>query len=75
MTAQTVKIDNGKSKTFNNNLTWETLTEKLNDMSDCVDTLNEELAEAYLFFDGEKPVSVYSMTAEEYVQLPRSVRL
>lgn len=52
-----------------------TLADHINDMANRVNQLKEEIAEVWLLADIEQTKSVYSMSYEEYMELPGNVRL
>ena len=51
------------------------LARTINDISNKVDAIKDELVDIYLLLDIEETKDVYSMSYDEYMKLPGSVRL
>lgn len=51
------------------------LARTINDISNKVDAIKDELVDIYLLLDIEETKDVYSMSFDEYMELPGSVRL
>lgn len=51
------------------------LARTINDISNKVDAIKDELVDIYLLLDIEETKDVYSMSFDEYMELPGNIRL